>query len=147
MEVVDASSATTNTDVFSTFANKASAQNAVGSTSFIGGGVNVTNSTVIIGATSNDVAYLNTNVVKIADIVTTNSATFTGAFILNPPAGSTLPPTTVANFTLYVNGQNIPSNYVSLIPAGGNVTFTFNTSLIGYTLVPTDEVTAVGKFA
>jgi hypothetical protein len=147
MEVIDASSATTNTDVFSTFANKASAQNAVGSTSFIGGGVNVTNSTVIIGATSNDVAYLNTNVVKIADIVTTNSATFTGASILNPPAGSTLPPTTVANFTLYVNGQNIPSNYVSLIPAGGNVTFTFNTNSIGYTLVPTDEVTAVGKFA
>jgi hypothetical protein len=124
-------------------------KNVVGSTSFIGGGNNITNTTISIStAAAGDLTYLNTNITKIATTVTApNTSVFAGAAVLQPTALSTLPPTTVANFTLYVNGQNIPSNYVSLIPAGGNVTFTFNTNSIGYTLVPTDEVTAVGKFA
>ena len=116
-----------------------------GQTSFVGGGTNVTNN-ISYGA-SVDATYLNTNVTKIANTVTTNTATFTGASLLQPSAGSTLPATSVANFTFYINGQNIPSSYVTLVEGGGNVTLTFNTAAIGYTLVPTDEVAAVGKFA
>jgi hypothetical protein len=58
-----------------------------------------------------------------------------------------LPATSVVNFTYYINGQNIPSSYITLVEGGGNVTLTFNTTSIGYTLVSTDEVTAIGKFA
>ena len=121
------------------------ASQGAGQTSFVGGGTNVTNN-ISYGA-SVDAAYLNTNVTKIANTVTTNTATFTGASLLQPSAGSTLPATSVANFTFYINGQNIPSSYVTLVEGGGNVTLTFNTAAIGYTLVPTDEVAAIGKFA
>ena len=121
------------------------ASQGAGQTSFVGGGTNVTNN-ISYGA-SVDAAYLNTNVTKIANTVTTNTAFFSGATILQPSVGSTLPATSVANFIFYVNGQNIPASYVTLTYDGSGVTFTFNTAAIGYTLVPTDEVAAVGKFA
>jgi len=119
-----------------------------GNTSFVGGGTNVLNTTVINNSynASVDSEYLNTNITKIANTVTTNIATFNGTTIKQPVSGSTLPPTSVSNFYFYINGQNIPSSYVTLAEGGGNVTFTFNTTAIGYTLVSTDEVTAVGKF-
>ena len=119
-----------------------------GNTSFVGGGANVLNTTVINNnyATSTDSDYLNTNITKIANTVTTNVATFNGTTIKQPASGSTLPSTSVSNFYFYINGQNIPSSYVTLAEGGGNVTFTFNTTAIGYTLVSTDEVAAVGKF-
>jgi hypothetical protein len=119
-----------------------------GNTSFVGNGANVLNTTVINNnyATSTDSDYLNTNITKIANTVTTNVATFNGTTIKQPATGSTLPSTSVSNFYFYINGQNIPSSYVTLAEGGGNVTFTFNTTAIGYTLVSTDEVAAVGKF-
>jgi hypothetical protein len=119
-----------------------------GNTSFVGGGTNVLNTTVINNSynASVDSEYLNTNITKIANTVTTNIATFNGTTIKQPVSGSTLPPTSVSNFYFYINGQNIPSSYVTLAEGGGDVTFTFNTTAIGYTLVSTDEVTAVGKF-
>jgi hypothetical protein len=119
-----------------------------GNTSFVGGGANILNTTVVNNnyATSTDSDYLNTNITKIANTVTTNVATFNGTAIKQPASGSTLPSTSVSNFYFYINGQNIPSSYVTLAEGGGNVTFTFNTTAIGYTLVSTDEVAAVGKF-
>jgi hypothetical protein len=119
-----------------------------GNTSFVGGGANVLNTTVINNNynASVDSEYLNTNITKIANVVTTNVATFNGTAIKQPTSGSTLPPTSVSNFYFYINGQNIPSSYVTLAEGGGDVTFTFNTTAIGYTLVSTDEVAAVGKF-
>lgn len=120
------------------------ASQGAGQTSFVGGGTNVIN--VNNYGASVDGPYLNTNKTKIANIVTATTATFTGVAVLQPDAQSTLPATTVANFTFYVNGQNIPSSYITLVEGGGNVTLTFNTTSIGYELVPTDEVTAIGKF-
>jgi hypothetical protein len=117
-----------------------------GNTSFVGNGANITNNTNYYNVTG-DTTYLNTNITKIADIVTIDTATFTGASLLQPDAGSTLPPTSVSNFTFYVNGQNIPSSYITLSESGGNIILTFNTTAIGYTLVSTDEVVAVGKFS
>jgi hypothetical protein len=119
-----------------------------GNTSFVGGGANVLNTTVINNnyATTTDSDYLNTNITKIANTVTADTATFSGVFIKQPASGSTLPATSVSNFYFYINGQNIPSSYVTLDSGSGNVVFTFNTGSIGYSLVSTDEVTAVGKF-
>jgi hypothetical protein len=119
-----------------------------GNTSFVGGGTNVLNTTIVNNEynASVDSDYLNTNVTKIANIVTATTATFNGVTIKQPPTGSTLPPTSVSNFYFYINGQNIPSSYVTLDSGSGNVVFTFNTGSIGYSLVSTDEITAVGKF-
>jgi len=146
LEVVDGSSTTTNIDT-TTFANKAPAQNAGGSTSFVGGGVNVTNNiTNISSAAAGDLTYLNTNKTLQATTVTVpNTAIFTGA-ILQPPAGSTLPATTVNNFVFYINGQYVPSALVTLTPGSGIVTAVFNTTGLGYTLEADDEVIAIGKW-
>jgi hypothetical protein len=89
---------------------------------------------------------LNTSIPKVADIVTLNTAVFTGAAILEPANASELPPTTKDNFTYYVNGQSIPPALVSISGAGGNVTVTFDTNAIGYTLEADDEVLVTGKF-
>ena len=145
LEVIDGAGTTTNIDEMK-FSNKPAAKNATGATSFIGGGINVTNVTST-GASNADLEYINTNITKIAGSVTVpNIATFTSASILQPPAGSSLPATTVSNFVFYINGQYVPSSAVSLLESGGNVVTTFNTSSIGYSLNLTDEVVAIGKF-
>jgi hypothetical protein len=136
-------------DVNETFnaASQVAASQVAGSTSFIGGGTNITNVNVASAALS-DLIYLNTSIPKIADIVTSNTAVFTGAAILEPAGTSELPPTTKDNFTYYVNGQTIPPILVvSISGAGGNVTVIFDTNAIGYTLEADDEVLVTGKFA
>ena len=129
-----------------TFANKAPAQNAGGSTSFVGGGVNVTVNQNISNVNNGDLTYLNTNKTEKADTITVNTAIFVGAAILQPPTGSTLPATTVNNFTFYINGQYVPSSLVTLVEAGGNTTATFDVAGLGYSLEADDEVIAIGKW-
>ncbi len=137
-------------DVSETFdaTSQIAASQGGGETSFVGGGTNVTiNSTTIDPGASGDLDYLNTNITKIADVVTSpNIAIFSGAALLQPPVGSSLPPTNNDNFTFFVNGVNVDSAYVTIVEAGGNVTLVFNTTSMGYTLIPADEVTATGKF-
>jgi hypothetical protein len=146
LEVIDGAGTTTNIDELK-FANKPAAKNATGATSFIGGGINITQNITTGGASSGDLDYINTNITKIANSVTLpNIATFFSASILQPPAGSSLPPTSIGNFIFYINGQYIPSLTVSLIETGGDIVATFNTSSIGYSLNLTDEITAIGKF-
>jgi len=129
------------------------ASQGAGNTSFVGGGANISNITnnnttniTVISGSLIDGSYLNINVTKIANTVTANTAIFTGASVAQPTSGSLLPPTSVSNFYFYINGQNIPSSYVTLDSGSGNVTLTFNTASIGYSLISTDEVAAVGKF-
>jgi hypothetical protein len=128
--------------------SQVAASQAVGATSFIGGGTNIINGGSGGGTgVSGDLTYLNNNTTKIASTVTApNTAVFTGVALAQPPVGSSLPATSVSNFTFYINGQNIPSTLVTLGEAGGNVTLTFNTSSLGYSLGATDEVVAIGKF-
>jgi hypothetical protein len=142
LEVVDSAGSTIAIDKMR-FANKPPAANSMAATSFIGGGVNVTNN---YNVNSQDLAYLDTNKLKVANTVTTNTATFNSAALLQPPLGSTLPSTSVDNFSFFVNGVNVGSSFVTLTEAGGNVTLTFDTTGMGYSLVPTDEVIATGKF-
>lgn len=146
MEVIDAAGVVSNVERLR-FANKAPVPNSAGSTSFIGGGINVLNNTYVSpDLNTAEVAYLNTNALKTANTVTTSTAVFTGASLLQPPVGSLLPPTSNDNFTFFVNGVNVASSLVTIVEAGGDVTVLFNTSGMGYTLAPLDEVIAVGKF-
>lgn len=122
------------------------ANNTVGSTSFIGDGNIITNVT-IEGASLADLTYLNTNIVKKADVITVpNQVLFTGASILQPDNASSLPATTINNFVFYINGQYIPSLFTSFVNDGSGVRVQFNTTSIGYTLETGDEVIAIGKF-
>ena len=89
-------------------------------------------------------SFLNTNKTKIANIVTSpDSATFTGASFLQPPAGSGIPPTDKNSFTFFINGQYIPPSAVISFD-GSNLVL--DTTILQYTLEPDDEVSAVGKF-
>jgi hypothetical protein len=120
--------------------------NTVGSTSFIGDG-NIIYNTILNAAAEGDLVYLNTNKPLKADIITVpNQFTFTGASLLNPPTGSQLPATTTSNFTIYVNGQYIPSAFASITSDVGGITFQVITGSIGYSLETDDEVIAIGKF-
>ena len=137
-------------DVSETFnaTSQIAASQAQGQTSFVGGGNNVLISNITIDpGSAGDLNYLNANVPKTANTITVpNIAIFTGASLLQPPVGSSLPPTSVDSFYYYINGQNISPSLVTLVEAGGNVTLTFNTSSLGYSLESIDEVIAIGKF-
>jgi len=122
------------------------ANNTAGSTSFIGDG-NVIENITIEGAALADLNYLNTNIPKRADVITVpNQALFTGAVILQPDGASELPVTTINNFVFYINGQYVPSAFVSFVSDALGVRVQFNTTSIGYTLEADDEVIAIGKF-
>ena len=122
--------------------------NTVGSTSFIGGGNNITNNNINISPSEvGDLTYLDTNITKKAtSIFGGNTAVIIGAAILQPGPLSSLPPTSINNFTFYINGQYAPSSLVTLTEGGGNITLLFNTTSLGYTLESDDEVIAIGKF-
>ena len=137
---------TTNDLVTITPATQMADNNTAGSTSFIGDG-NIIYNTILNAAAEGDLIYLNTNKPLKADIVTVpNQFTFTGASLLNPPTGSQLPITTTSNFTIYVNGQYIPSAFASITSDVGGITFQVITGSVGYSLETDDEVIAIGKF-
>jgi hypothetical protein len=137
---------TTNDLVTITPATQMSDNNTAGSTSFIGDG-NIIYNTNINAAAIGDLNYLNTSKPLKADIVTVpNQFTFTGASLLNPPTGSQLPFTTINNFTIYVNGQYIPSAFASIVGTTGNIVMQIITGSVGYSLETDDEVIAIGKF-
>ena len=108
LEVIDSAGETVAIDKMR-FANKAPAANSMAATSFIGGGINVSNVTNVSSNLNNaEVTYLNTNKLKTANTITSsNTVVFTGASLLQPPVGSSLPATSVDNFTFFVNGQLI----------------------------------------
>jgi len=122
--------------------------NVVGSTSFIGGGNNITNNNINVSpADIGDLTYLDTNITKTANTISGgNTAVIIGAAVLQPGALSSLPATSINNFTFYINGQYVPSSLVTLTEGGGNVTLVFNTASLGYVLESDDEVVAIGKF-
>ena len=144
MEVVDASSATTNIEKM-TFANKSPAQNVGGSTSFVGGGNNVTINQTISNIPAGAIAYINTNKELTGIVVTTTSVVFTSGWLAAP---AELPATSLDNFTFFCNGQLIEKTaIVSFTEAGGNSTLTINPALLSYSLELDDEIVGIGKFA
>ena len=92
--------------------------------------------------------YLNANVAKLASTVTpTNTAIFSAAAFLAAPAGLTT--TNASSFQFFINGTHVePAAITSFIDNGDNTcTLVVNTAQLGFTLIATDEIVAVGKFA
>lgn len=119
-------------------------------TSFVGGGLNVNNNitNIQVSASSinaSDLAYLNTSITATANIVTANTATFTGYSILEPTSGSSLPATSVNNFSFFANGNYIPQNAIVSFIGATNPILNIDPSILGYTLEYL-LITAIGKF-
>jgi hypothetical protein len=106
---------------------------------------NVNLTTISTGVTTDVSIYLATSKTKYASTVTTNTATFSAAFLAAP---SPLSATDKTSFTYFVNGQLVDINSVTDFVDNGNgtCTLTVDTNLLGYTLVSTDQVIAIGKF-
>jgi hypothetical protein len=114
------------------------------------------NVTVVSGGgtgVSQDVLdYLALNNIKTANSsLTTNdgmvsTATFPNTVIAIAP--STLPSTSINNFSIYINGQYVESSaIVSFIQAGSDVLLTINNTQLGFGLNTTFEIVASGKFS
>jgi len=91
-------------------------------------------------------AYLNTNIARQATSVTVpDTAYFTATFLVAPTG---LLATSVVNFMFFVNGQHVePAAITSFTESSGICTLVLNTGQLGFTLITTDEVVAIGKFA
>lgn len=108
--------------------------------------VTVNNITINNGAGNNDLAYLNVNNFATASIISNPTASFTNYTIVQPPAGSTLPPTSKTNFALYRNGQYIGNEYItSISQVGTDIIVIVDTGLLGYTLESLDTIDLIGK--
>jgi hypothetical protein len=107
---------------------------------------NITNITNTTNINSDTLTYLNTNKAIIASTITSNTAIFNASF-LSAPSG--LPSTNKTSFTYFINGQLIePTAIITFVDNNnGSCTLTINTTELGFTLVGTDEVVAIGKFA
>jgi hypothetical protein len=120
-------------------------------TSFVGGGINVLNNNQsYTGLTPEDLAYISTNVAKTSSPGSSiNTVIFTGASWLEPSAGSQLPPTSISNFTYTINSADVTLNEISSFGSDGmgNLILIFDVNQLGYTLVPSDQITVTGKFA
>jgi hypothetical protein len=114
------------------------------------------NVTVVSGGgtgVSQDVLdYLALNKIKTANTsLTTNNgiistATFENATIAAAPG--LLPPTTINNFSIYINGQYVESSaIISLVQVGLNVVLTTSNIELGFGLGSTFEIIASGKFS
>jgi hypothetical protein len=118
--------------------------NTGGGTSFVEGSNNFS----ILSVATSDLAYLQVNNTRIANTVTATTATFANKYIINPPTGSLIPLTSLGNFSFFANGIIIPiTSVVSFTQVGNNVVLVINASSLGYVLVPTDEITVVGKIS
>jgi hypothetical protein len=110
-----------------------------------------TNITNNVSTATSILSYVNANVTKKAtSIPAPHIARFTGSTILQPPDGSGLPNTTIYNFTVFINGQYVPSSEITIVDNGTYIDFIFNineaTGGLGYRLETNDEVIAVGKW-
>jgi len=125
---------------------------ASGQTSFVGGGVNVTNNNVVVNISGSavldgDLVYLNTNNYVSSSVVTSgDTVIFPNRTIIQPPPYSSIPPTSITNFSIFVNGQYVGNNNViSINQVGSDVVLIVNTGSLNYSFNSTDEILVVGK--
>jgi len=129
-------------------ASQIAASQGGGQTSFVGNGSNVTNINSP-GLSNAEVIYLNTFVTKVTTAIDGSgiTATFPGTSILQPPGGSILPPTSLAQFTFLANSLPITANEITYFGSDGfgNVILTINPQALGYYLTG-KTITVIGKF-
>jgi hypothetical protein len=104
------------------------------------------NVTSVVNIDTSTLTYLITNKPASATSITSNTATFNGSFLTAP---NNLPPTSVINFSFFVNGQYVEANAITSFVDNGNGTCTLavNTAILQYEFESSDEITAIGKFA
>ena len=127
-------------------ANQAAPKTAMGGASIVDSyNVNLTTTNITAGAGNDAVTYLGVSITKYATTITTNTAIFNAAFLTAP---APLPTTSVSNFTFFVNGQLVDVNSITsfIDNEDGTCTLSINTTNLGYTLVSTDQILAIGKF-
>jgi hypothetical protein len=132
-------------EAFTTAGASASPKSAMGAASAVDSyNVNVV-TTQTVNIDINVLIYLETNNTRYAVGITANTATFSATFLTAP---SPLPSTSAANFTFFVNGQLVDVNSITSFIDNGNgtCTLTLSNAQLGYTLVSTDQVIAIGKF-
>ena len=89
--------------------------------------------------------YLNTNIQKEGTYVNSTTVTFPSGW-LTAPTG--LPPTSINNFSIFVNGALIEGAAISsFTESGGVTTLVIDPTELGYSFSPIDEVIAIGKFS
>jgi hypothetical protein len=136
-------------DVNETFnaASQVAASQVAGSTSFIGGGSNITNN-VLSQLAIDEAEYLAFTAAVKATNTTDTTATFTNVTIKQPPAGSSIPAPTINQFQFYANGIQIPQFVItSFTQVGPDLILTVVTTGptgLGYTLSG-KEIMAIGK--
>jgi hypothetical protein len=90
-------------------------------------------------------AYLNTNVLKYAVTHSNSTAVFSGSFLAAPNG---IPYTSVSNFSFYVNSGSInPAGILSFVDNGnGTSTLNVDTTTLGYSFQPLDQISSIGKY-
>jgi hypothetical protein len=89
--------------------------------------------------------YLNTNIQKLGTYVDNVTVTFASGWLTAP---SSLPTTSVNNFTIFCNGTLIElAAIVSFTESAGITTLVINPSALEYSFSSIDEVIAIGKFS
>jgi hypothetical protein len=143
---------TSSTEIETLAANQRPVAGSLGSTSLIENNINISNVTNITvnnygTATQLELVYVNTNLSRIAAVVTSDTATFENTHILQPPTGSQLPETNSTQFKFFVNGQYVSNSAILAITEVGNmVNVIFSTEILGFTLEADDEVEGRGKW-
>jgi hypothetical protein len=88
--------------------------------------------------------YLNTNIQKLGDYVDPTTVTFNSGWLAAP---SGLPPTSLNNFSIFINGQLVEeAAIVSFTESGGITTLIIDPVELGFSLDLNDEIVAIGKF-
>jgi hypothetical protein len=102
---------------------------------------------IVINQQTVDIAsviYINSNKTVTGAYVSSNTVVFPKGFLIAP---STLPPTSVNNFTFFVNGQYVEaSSIISFTDSITSSTLILNTVALGYELDVSDVVIGIGKF-
>jgi hypothetical protein len=106
---------------------------------------NVNVITIATGVTTDVSNYLAISKTKYASAITTNTATFSAAFL---PSPLPLAPTNKNSFTYFANGQLIDIDSVTsfIDNQDGTCTLTVNTVNLGYSFEADDQIIAIGKF-
>jgi hypothetical protein len=88
--------------------------------------------------------YINTNKSITGTFVSSTTVSFSSGWLIAP---SSLPSTTVANFSFFINGQYVEqSSIVSFTDNSTNSVLVLNTTLLGYSLESDDVIIGIGKF-
>jgi hypothetical protein len=138
---------TENSETFTSTTAQSAPKTSMGASSFADSyNKNVTTTTIVTGVSNDAAVYLGTSKTKYTSAITSNTATFSGAFLTAPYP---LPTTSVSNFTFFVNGQLVDANAINSFTDNGlgSCILSVNTSNLGYSLETDDQIVAIGKFA